>query len=215
KGPSAGSVPADASMQTLACGPGGCRRRPPPGATSVRLSDRQHKRCLGVKPDTPATPSRGPAGGAAMDHPGTGALTHCLCCGSTQLQEHPVLWKELIDEWRIADHEVAYIDRQQGLHCAGCRSNWRSMALGEAVMACYGYPALFSGFVRSDVGRKLRVLEINEAGGLTPFFTELPNHMLVRYPEVDMMNLPLEDRAFDLVVHSDTLEHVPHPVRGL
>jgi SAM-dependent methyltransferase len=150
-----------------------------------------------------------------MDHPGKGALTHCPCCGSTQLQEQPVLWKELIDEWRIADHEVAYIDRQQGLICAGCGSNLRSMALAKAVMACYGYSALFNVFVRSDAAKKLRVLEINEAGGLTPFLTGLPNHVLVRYPEIDMMNLRLEDRAFDLVVHSDTLEHVPHPVRGL
>jgi ubiquinone/menaquinone biosynthesis C-methylase UbiE len=30
-----------------------------------------------------------------------------------------------------------------------------------------------------------------------------------------MLVLPFQDRSFDLVVHSDTLEHVPHPVRGL
>jgi ubiquinone/menaquinone biosynthesis C-methylase UbiE len=30
-----------------------------------------------------------------------------------------------------------------------------------------------------------------------------------------MMNLRFEDEVFDLVVHSDTLEHIPDPVRGL
>jgi SAM-dependent methyltransferase len=150
-----------------------------------------------------------------MNHGIRGDVTQCLCCGSTQLQEQPVLWKELIDEWRIADYEVAYINRQQGLNCASCGSNLRSMALAKAVMACYGNATLFKEFVRSRVANKLRVLEINEAGRLTPFLTVLPNHVLVRYPEIDMMNLPLEDRTFDLVVHSDTLEHVPHPVRGL
>jgi SAM-dependent methyltransferase len=89
------------------------------------------------------------------------------------------------------------------------------MALAKAVMACYGNATLFKEFVRSRVAKELRVLEINEAGRLTPFLTVLPNHVLVRYPEIDMMNLPLEDRTFDLVVHSDTLEHVLHPVRGL
>jgi hypothetical protein len=52
---------------------------------------------------------------------------------------------------------VAYIDRQQGLSCAGCGSNLRSMALAKAVMACYGYSALFNEFVRSDVAKKFGV----------------------------------------------------------
>jgi ubiquinone/menaquinone biosynthesis C-methylase UbiE len=30
-----------------------------------------------------------------------------------------------------------------------------------------------------------------------------------------MMDLPFDDMAFDLVVHSDTLEHVQRPIRGL
>ncbi len=43
----------------------------------------------------------------------------------------------------------------------------------------------------------------------------MPGHRLVRYPDYDMMALPFESGSFDLVVHSDTLEHVPDPVRGL
>jgi SAM-dependent methyltransferase len=139
----------------------------------------------------------------------------CLCCGSTQGQEQPVLWKGLIDEWRIAAHEVAYINRQQGFHCTACQSNLRSMTLARAIMACYGYSGLFKEFVRSKQARSLRVLEINGACHLAAFLKELPNHRLVEYPEVDMIMLHFEDRSFDLVVHSDTLEHVPHPIRGL
>jgi ubiquinone/menaquinone biosynthesis C-methylase UbiE len=30
-----------------------------------------------------------------------------------------------------------------------------------------------------------------------------------------MTNLPYPDQTFDLVVHSDTLEHVPKPIEGL
>jgi ubiquinone/menaquinone biosynthesis C-methylase UbiE len=30
-----------------------------------------------------------------------------------------------------------------------------------------------------------------------------------------MTNMPYPDRSYDLVVHSDTLEHVPQPVAGL
>ncbi|HJZ58032.1 MAG TPA: class I SAM-dependent methyltransferase [Gemmataceae bacterium] len=139
----------------------------------------------------------------------------CPCCGSAQTREQPVLWRELIDQWRLSADEVAYIDRQQGLHCTACGSNLRSMALAKAILACVGYTGLLAEFVRSEAARRVRVLEINEAGGLTQFLETLPNHVLARYPEVDMMNLPFADLEFGLVVHSDTLEHVPRPVRGL
>ena len=43
----------------------------------------------------------------------------------------------------------------------------------------------------------------------------LPRHQLASYPDVDMMNLPFAAGAFDVVVHSDTLEHVSDPQRGL
>jgi SAM-dependent methyltransferase len=139
----------------------------------------------------------------------------CLCCGSTQTRQRPVLWRALIDEWRLARHEAAYIDRQQGLSCTACGSNLRSMALARAVMACFGHPGPFAEFVRGEAAGRSRILEVNEAGALTQFLRAVPGHVLVRYPDADMMGLPFKDAAFDLVVHSDTLEHVPRPIRGL
>jgi SAM-dependent methyltransferase len=150
-----------------------------------------------------------------MSYQPTQEITECLCCGSTQTETDAVLWKELIDEWRIANHEVDYINRQQGFHCADCGCNLRAMALARAVMACYGFSGLFRDFVQCETASTLQVLEVNEANQLTPFFKHMPGHQLVNYPDVDMMSLPFPDDVFDLVVHSDTLEHVPHPVRGL
>lgn len=59
------------------------------------------------------------------------------------------------------------------------------------------------------------MLEINEAAALTHFLRSLPYHDLRSYPECDMMNLAFDDAFWDPVVHSDTLEHIQHPVRGL
>ena len=131
------------------------------------------------------------------------------------MQDQPVLWKALIDEWRLAEHEVAYINRQQGFSCTGCSSNLRGMGLAKGIMDHFGFNGLFRDFVRTGQAQSLRVLEINEAAALTPFLSLLPHHAVHRYPQCDMMNLAFEDSSWDLIVHSDTLEHVPHPVRGL
>jgi SAM-dependent methyltransferase len=139
----------------------------------------------------------------------------CCCCGCRHLKLHQVLWDDLIAAWRLASHEVAYIDRQQGLRCDRCGCNLRGMALAKAIMGCFGFAGLFQKFVRENAAQGLRILEVNEAGNLTQFLDDIPGHVLRSYPDIDMMSLPYGEAAFDLVVHSDTLEHVPHPVRGL
>ncbi|MBD2094888.1 glycosyltransferase [Trichocoleus sp. FACHB-591] len=127
----------------------------------------------------------------------------------------PVLWQSLIDEWKLSSYETDYVNRQQGLHCEGCHSNLRSMALAMAIMKSFGYEGLFKDFVTQEEIQKLKILEINEAGNLTPFLAQIPGHILTSYPEVDAMHLPFESNSFDLIVHSDTLEHIKHPVRAL
>lgn len=144
-----------------------------------------------------------------------GAVDYCRCCGSRNLVLQPVLWPDLIDAWHIAAYEVEYINRQQGLHCGDCHASLRSMALAVAIMRCYGYDGLFTAFMARRSTRRLHILEINEAGQLTQYLSRLPGHVMGSYPEVDMLALPYADRTFDLVVHSDTLEHVKQPINGL
>jgi SAM-dependent methyltransferase len=139
----------------------------------------------------------------------------CTCCGSSDLHMKAVLWPELIAAWELSEAEVASVDRQQGLHCVACGANVRSMTLAHGIMSRFGYRGLFRDFVSSPTASSLAVLEINEAGSLTSFLSRIPGHVIVRFPETDMMKLPFADGAFNLVVHSDTLEHVPDPVVGL
>lgn len=142
-------------------------------------------------------------------------LERCSCCGSWDLDFRPVLWQELIDAWRLSVQETEYIDRQQGLRCRRCASNLRSMALARAILRFFGAEGLFQDFVRSGTGQRLRVLEINPAGDLTQFLRLIPGHVLTTYPQVDILHLPFAAASFDLVVHSDTLEHIPEPVQAL
>jgi SAM-dependent methyltransferase len=129
------------------------------------------------------------------------------------VHEQEVVWDGLAEEWSLSAEERALIDRQQGSVCVGCGSNVRSMALAKAVLRGLRLEALLSDLATAMPA--LRVLEVNGAGSLTPFFDELEQHVLTAYPEVDMTALPFADDSFDLVVHSDTLEHIPDPVVGL
>ncbi|RLP54822.1 MAG: class I SAM-dependent methyltransferase [Ketobacter sp.] len=139
----------------------------------------------------------------------------CRVCGASEFEYRPVLWPGLISEWQLSSHEVEYINWQQGCFCVGCGNNLRSIALADAICRSLGFSGPLSQIKNCTKFRELRVLEINPAGGLTKFLEGFQGHRLVNYPEYDMCDLALDSQAFDLVVHSDTLEHVPNPQRGL
>lgn len=139
----------------------------------------------------------------------------CSVCGGVKFVDQAVLWDDLANEWQLAPHERSYVDRQQGTHCISCGSNLRSIALADAILASIGSTLTLTEFVKTAEAERLALLEINEAGTLSPMLKLLPGHVLATYPAVDMQNMPYAAESFDLVIHSDTLEHVPNPVRAL
>ena len=138
----------------------------------------------------------------------------CTCCGGHDFAFQRVLCPKLIAQWQLAPDEVDYVDRQQGLTCTACSANLRSQALALAIMRSFAFEGTFLAFIAGP-GQQLRVLEINEAGQLSPYLKQIPGHILATYPAVDMHHLPYPAGSFDLVVHSDTLEHVCDPLAAL
>lgn len=138
--------------------------------------------------------------------------TSCGVCGSRSWAHETALWPELVAQWRLSALEAAYIDRQQGTSCTSCGVSLRSSALGGGIASVVGGPKLRSARHRRPW---MKVLEINEAGDLHRELRRWRRHTLARYPEVDIQALPYKTASFDLVVHSDTLEHVPNPDKGL
>jgi SAM-dependent methyltransferase len=139
----------------------------------------------------------------------------CPVCGHRDYVDRRVLWPELISAWALAPHEVDYIDRQQGRCCTRCGNNLRSLALAHALLRSLRLDGPLERAASAPGVASLRLLEINPAGALTPWLARFPGHRLVAYPEVDLMALAFADGTWDVVVHSDTLEHVPDPTRAL
>ena len=139
----------------------------------------------------------------------------CTVCGNQEFVHDRVLWEGLIAEWQLSPREADYVDRQQGTHCTVCSSNLRSIALADAIRASLGTELTLSEFVSASTARSLALLELNEAGSLSPVLERMPGRTLACFPDVDMHALPYSSASFDLVVHSDTLEHVAQPIRAL
>ncbi|CAN7468557.1 class I SAM-dependent methyltransferase [Phyllobacterium sp. LjRoot231] len=116
-------------------------------------------------------------------------------------------------EWEINEEEREYINRQQGTRCDNCGSNVRSMALATSITDHWSFDGPFEAFAKKF--SKLEILEINEASDLTKWLAKMPNRSLAAYPSIDMQNMPYRDGSFDLVVHSDTLEHIENPIKAL
>lgn len=139
----------------------------------------------------------------------------CPVCGSGEFTQNKVLWDELISDWNLTTKEVEYVDKQQGLSCISCGNNLRSMALAKAILSHLGSKDLLKNTSERFKYRNHRILEINQAGNLSPYLSKFKRHTLLNYPEGDMMNLGYENETWDLIVHSETLEHVPDPLKGL
>lgn len=149
-------------------------------------------------------------------------LQHCPACGLTgQFVSKRMLWPELIAQWELSPRWVQWFDQREGRACGRCGCNLRSGQLAQVI----------TNEVRTMIGARgsslsnlfddprvlaLSIAEINSAGTLHPFLSKCPNLRYSEYgstspgiPSESLMCLSYADSSFDLVVTSETLEHVP------
>jgi SAM-dependent methyltransferase len=138
----------------------------------------------------------------------------CPVCGLTLGRRwKPVLPESLITEWALSPPEAEIVDRREGESCSICGCSMRSQALAAAITQWAGTEMSLREWASS--GPSTRLLEINTAGNLSPWLSTMPGHRLVEHPDIDMQHISFGDGGWDLVVHSDTLEHVADPIQGL
>jgi SAM-dependent methyltransferase len=141
-------------------------------------------------------------------------LSSCAICGGTGFKDNIILDDRLISDWNLTKEEVIYVNKQQGTHCTQCGSNLRSIVLGKAICSFIGWSGTLSDIALKH-RKNIEILELNAAGSLHSFLKTFRGHVYGEYPDIDMCNLSYNDDRFDIVVHSDTLEHINNPLMAL
>jgi SAM-dependent methyltransferase len=116
--------------------------------------------------------------------------------------------------------------RRESLFCGACNSSLRVRGIGDALLSLYANTATsVAELVEEPTFRSLAIAEINEIGSVGAFqrfIAQLPKLSFSEYRgsdrlgEVvggvrneDMCQLTYADDSFDIVLSSDTLEHIP------
>lgn len=135
-----------------------------------------------------------------------------------------IIKNSLAKEWRLnKDEQVAYSSRES-MFCAFCGSSYRLRALAKALVIAVAPKknlSLSASIAAGDF-ENFKIAEINSCGVLHDILEKAPGLEYSEYrplddkvPHQDLMSLTYLDDSFDIVLTSDTLEHVPDPSKAL
>lgn len=153
----------------------------------------------------------------------------CAACG-----KHPTKWviKRIISDdlavsWRLTNDLRSKFDLRESQFCPYCRNSTRTRILAQTIINKFPVKGIdcLSGWIYKMKKKDFAVAEINSCGNLHPILKKLPGLAYSEYPssrllpktyyflkrtrKEDITNLSYSNNSFDLVLHSDVLEHIP------
>ena len=104
---------------------------------------------------------------------------------------------------------------RESLLCSSCGSSARVRGLAAALLGLYAERATcMAELVHEERFAALRIAELNTLGRMHVFLAGHPSLTFAEYPQEDVQSLSYSDASFDLVLTSDTMEHVEDPMQG-
>jgi SAM-dependent methyltransferase len=168
--------------------------------------------------------------GELFDSVANGRFETCNICG----RFGPMAYRRWIVTKRLAEiggwnESIAEaFARKESMNCAFCDSKLRNRRLADVLLGLFpvGQPPTrarsIASWVQSSEARGLRIAEVNKIDGLHAFLRILPGLAYSEFePEdqealrEDLCALSYPHATFDLVVSSETLEHVPDLSKAL
>ncbi len=159
------------------------------------------------------------------------AFEHCVICGhEASFRFDPTkISAQLKQVWGISDRLAEAFNRRESMFCSSCGSSLRVRRLCTALIQTFSEMSgrhydSFTHLLEDDGFRRLRIAEINACGALHRYLKQHPNLCYSEYvPGVprgseyngirceDLQELTYPSDYFDIILTSDTLEHVPDP----
>jgi len=137
--------------------------------------------------------------------------------------------KELVAMWGLSDDEARWLRQKESMICPWCGSKLRGRRLAAVFLRCVGSRANSIEAYRNgeDAGLKT-VLILNRVDGLSQKLAGLegvvqsefiggaaPGEVVAGERHEDAQALTFADRSFDVVISSETLEHIPNLDKAL
>lgn len=160
----------------------------------------------------------------------------CSVCG-TKVQKwlfKPIISDDLAKRWALTKDLRRMFDQRESNFCPDCKNSLRTRALAEAIIKTFPYANASSlrEWQKHADKKGLKIAEINSCGNLHKFLKQIDGisyseyqlslidnnpvitlkniikKLLYNYKHEDITQLTYDDNTFDLVLHSETLEHI-------
>jgi len=160
-----------------------------------------------------------------------GRFERCVVCGrfGPMLYRPEYIPRRLVELWGLSPRLAKVLAQRESCLCAWCGAKLRARRIARVLLETYpvGRPsqraATVAAWVRDPEIRQLRVAEINEVEGLHTLLGQLPGLSYSEFRDgqepgaivegvrcEDLTRLTYADASIDLLITSETLEHVPN-----